>query len=64
MNIQTRPRFACLTAFMKNQSGATAIEYALIAALISVVVVGALTGIGTSLNDNFFSNVNDGLDGG
>ena len=56
MNIHSR-----LRAFISDQSGATAIEYALIAALISVVIVGALTGVGSSLNDNFFQNVNDGL---
>ena len=35
--------------FIKHESGATAIEYGLIAALISVVIVGALSTIGTNL---------------
>jgi pilus assembly protein Flp/PilA len=39
--------------FMKDESGATAIEYGLIAALISVVIVGALTTIGSNLNTKF-----------
>ena len=39
-----------ITRFVKDESGATAIEYGLIAALISVVIVGALTTIGTNLN--------------
>jgi pilus assembly protein Flp/PilA len=39
-----------LTRFIRNESGATAIEYGLIAALISVVIVGALTTIGTNLD--------------
>ena len=39
--------------FLKDESGATAIEYGLIAALISVVIVTALTTIGTNLNTKF-----------
>ncbi|MGA0605578.1 Flp family type IVb pilin [Phenylobacterium sp. VNQ135] len=42
-----------VTRFMKDESGATAIEYGLIAALIAVVLVGALTAIGTGLNTKF-----------
>ncbi len=37
----------------KSRAGATAIEYGLIAALISVVVVAALTAIGTNLNTTY-----------
>ena len=37
----------------KDESGATAIEYGLIAALISVVIITVLTTIGTSLNTKF-----------
>jgi pilus assembly protein Flp/PilA len=44
-----------LRKFGKNESGATAIEYGLIASLIGVVLVGALTSIGTSLSDTFHS---------
>ena len=44
-----------VTRFLKNESGATAIEYGLIAALISVVIVTALTTIGTNLNTKFTS---------
>jgi pilus assembly protein Flp/PilA len=44
-----------VTRFMKDESGATAIEYGLIAALISVVIVTALTTIGTNLNTKFTS---------
>jgi len=39
--------------FVKDESGATAIEYGLIAALISVVIIAVLTSIGTSLNAKF-----------
>ena len=44
-----------LTRFLKDESGATAIEYGLIAALISVVIIGALTTLGTNLNTDFTS---------
>ena len=36
-----------------DESGATAIEYGLIAALVSVAAIGALTAMGTSLNTMF-----------
>ena len=39
--------------FIKNESGATAIEYGLIAALIAVVVIGAVTAVGTGLSSTF-----------
>jgi pilus assembly protein Flp/PilA len=41
--------------FMKDESGATAIEYGLIAALISVAVIGTYRSIGTSLNTTYGS---------
>jgi pilus assembly protein Flp/PilA len=41
--------------FIKDQSGATAIEYGLIAALISVVAITTLTQVGTKLNSKFTS---------
>ena len=44
-----------VTRFLKNESGATAIEYGLIAALISVVVIGVLTTVGTNLKADFTS---------
>lgn len=44
-----------VTRFLKDESGATAIEYGLIAALISVVIVGAVGAIGTSLKGTFTS---------
>jgi len=42
-----------LISFFKNEEGATAIEYGLIAALISVAAIGAMTTIGTNLNTTF-----------
>ncbi|PHZ84868.1 Flp family type IVb pilin [Paremcibacter congregatus] len=37
----------------KNEKGATAIEYGLIAALIAVAAIGAMTSVGTSLDAKF-----------
>lgn len=39
--------------FLQDESGATAIEYGLIAALVSVAAIGALTTMGTSLTSIF-----------
>ncbi len=44
-----------LQTFVKNESGATAIEYAIIASGISIVIVAAVGGIGTRLNTTFGS---------
>jgi pilus assembly protein Flp/PilA len=44
-----------LRSFLKNKSGATAIEYGLIAALIAVVIIGAVTTVGTKLSGTFSS---------
>jgi pilus assembly protein Flp/PilA len=41
--------------FARNEEGATAIEYGLLAALVSVVIIGALTALGDSLNGTFTS---------
>lgn len=49
-----------VTRFKADESGATAIEYGLIAALIAVVIIAALTAMGTSLTAKF-SAVNNGL---
>lgn len=46
-------------AFLKNDSGATAIEYGLIAALIAVVAIGAMTAIGSNLNGTFTNVANN-----
>ena len=42
-----------LVAFWKDEEGATAIEYALIAGLIAVVIIGALTALGNKVGDLF-----------
>jgi pilus assembly protein Flp/PilA len=47
--------FAKVRQFLTEDSGATAIEYCLIAAGLSIVIVAAVNGIGTSLNSTFKS---------
>jgi pilus assembly protein Flp/PilA len=42
-----------ISRFVKNESGATAIEYGLIVALIAVVIIGAVTTVGTNLSTKF-----------
>jgi pilus assembly protein Flp/PilA len=42
-----------LWALVRDEEGATAIEYGLIAALIAVVIVGVLTVVGTNLSATF-----------
>jgi len=44
-----------LAKFRSDESGATAIEYGLIAALISVAIITAVTSVGTSLTSTFNS---------
>ena len=46
---------------LKNEKGATAIEYGLIAALIAVAAIGAMTSLGGNLT-NTFNSVSDNLD--
>lgn len=41
--------------FMKDESGATAIEYGLIAAGISLAIIAVVNGLGTNLNAKFTS---------
>jgi pilus assembly protein Flp/PilA len=42
-----------ISRFLRDQSGATAIEYAIIAGGLSIVIVTAVAGIGSALNDKF-----------
>ncbi len=45
--------FAKMIEFVRDEDGATAIEYGLIAALVSVAAIGALTAMGNSLSTMF-----------
>ena len=44
-----------ISAFLRDESGATAIEYGLIAALISVVIITAVRTVGSNLTTTFTS---------
>jgi pilus assembly protein Flp/PilA len=44
-----------ISRFVRDESGATAIEYGLIAALIAVVIITAVTAVGTGLTTTFNS---------
>jgi pilus assembly protein Flp/PilA len=44
-----------IARFVKDQSGATAIEYGLIAAGIAIAIITAVNGVGTALNGKFTS---------
>ena len=44
-----------ISRFLADQSGATAIEYCLIATGLSIVILVAVNGIGTTLNSKFTS---------
>jgi pilus assembly protein Flp/PilA len=44
-----------VSRLVRNQSGATAIEYGLIVALIAVVIITAVTTLGTNLNTSLTS---------
>ena len=49
-----------LQKFWADQSGATAIEYGLIAAGIALAIIAAVNGLGSTLNTNF-TNINSSL---
>jgi pilus assembly protein Flp/PilA len=53
MSSQGAEKMSRVVAFFKDESGATAIEYGLIAAGISVVIIAAVNAIGSSLNAKF-----------
>ena len=44
-----------IKSFLRNESGATAIEYGLIAAGISVAIIAVVQGLGSKLNTTFSS---------
>ena len=48
-----------VTSFMKDESGATAIEYGLIAALIAVVIIAGATTLGTNVGKTFNTIANN-----
>jgi len=47
------------SAFFPDQSGATSIEYSLIAVLVSIFIIGAVTAVGVVLRDEIFNPVSE-----
>ncbi len=54
-NVEIAMWFRTAATVVKEDNGATSIEYGLIAALVSVAAIGALTAVGGSLNTMFQS---------
>ncbi len=48
-----------IRSFWKDESGVTAIEYGLIAGLIAVVIIGAVTAVGTGVSNKFNAVANN-----
>jgi pilus assembly protein Flp/PilA len=55
VDLRSHPMKTLVSRFVKDESGATAIEYGLIAAGISVAIIAVVNGIGTKLNTSFGS---------
>ncbi|HEY8162774.1 MAG TPA: Flp family type IVb pilin [Methylocystis sp.] len=47
--------------FMTDKLGSTSLEYAIIASLLSITIVGATTNIGSKLNSLYFGNIMAGF---
>lgn len=62
MNVNRRPDMKMIKKLFKNEEGATAIEYGLIAALIAVAAIVAMGSLGNNLT-NTFNEVNTSLEG-
>lgn len=43
--------------FFADETGATAIEYALIASMISIAILGAVMSVGTTIRENFYDSI-------
>lgn len=52
-NMGRAPMKAIFVRFLKNESGATAIEYGLIATGIAIAIIAAVNGVGTNLSGTF-----------
>jgi pilus assembly protein Flp/PilA len=48
-----KSRVSFLVAFCRNQGGATAVEYAMVAFLIGVAIIGGATAFGQAVNSKF-----------
>ena len=51
--MQGKIRWGTMNRFIHDERGATSIEYALIASLIAVVIIGGITAVGTTVSTIF-----------
>lgn len=47
--------------FLRDTDGATAIEYAVLASMISIAIAGTAMGVGSALVDNYYNKILDGF---
>jgi pilus assembly protein Flp/PilA len=59
-DVMQRPVIAKLRRFLRNEGGATAIEYALLASGVAGVIVAVVTAMGTSIQ-GMYQSVSDGF---
>jgi pilus assembly protein Flp/PilA len=57
MSYLARIRRTCLARFLSDQSGTTAIEYALIAAGVGATVAGTIYGVGSEVKATFYDRL-------
>jgi pilus assembly protein Flp/PilA len=57
----TKELLKTIRAFARNENGATAIEYALIAGGISIVILAALLSVGDTVRDDLFGKISNAL---
>ena len=53
MRMKTKRNGSLWASFLKDESGATAIEYALIGALIAIAIIGGMSALATGINGVF-----------
>jgi pilus assembly protein Flp/PilA len=54
---QSPPIIAAVAGFMRDERGATAIEYALIASGVAVAIASTVMSLGSAVRDNLYGNV-------
>jgi pilus assembly protein Flp/PilA len=54
---QSQPIIAAVACFMRDERGATAIEYALIASGVAVAIASTVMSLGSAVRDNLYGNV-------
>ena len=55
------PKMRLIQNFLTDESGATAIEYSMIGGLVSILILAAIQGMGTTITDMFIGPVADAL---